>query len=801
QVGRDEASLLFADVAEQLSSMPGHTRIRSTRPVRSPETTSAMASESTSPDDDRSHVDATVSPPPRPSPPSVSTQETGGSSDIGDSTATPPVQEVPENGMTASTIRAITDDDRPIPVWQVADHEKESEGPQLHDGPPGPPRFPHELDDSLAKKVDNERVASRAFENRLQHEVVGPREQAAQETGDSTVGDCTAAPILQEEVTQGGTTASTIRSMNDDDPPVPLLQVADHENETEGPQLHDGPPGPQYSLSEFDDSLAKSIENEFEQHSSNHPCDNSSTVHSTTGAPVANAAAEGPPMGGGVEEGRASSGGSTPLTSPLTEAATEAVGLHSALSERSTFVAEAWVEYPEVMPGRGIVYEAETIEPQMPIVLPFYRRKGLACFLVAMFLLAVGIATAMQLFNKSDRSNDGEELTVTDSPKSSNSPTASNIPIKKQAGYPTTAQAYQGKLQAPDGAAFDEFGGSVAIYGDTIVVGAEEDDDNGMRSGSAYVFVWSGKEWTHQAKLLAPDGAAYDFFGHSVAIYRDSIVVSAYWDGDNGSISGSAHVFFRSEDGEGWTHEAKLLAPDGAADDRFGNSVAIHGGTIVVGVTGDDDNGSAHVFVQSEKEWTHQAKLLAPDGAHSDSFGYSTAIYGDTIVVGARWDDANQYNSGSAHVFVRSGKEWIHQAKLLAPNGAAFDYFGNSVSIYEDTIVVGADGRGSAHVFVRSGEEWTHKAKLLAPDGAWFGGSVAIYGDVIVVSGSGSAHVFVRSGGEWTHETKLLAPDGAVDDKFGCSVSIYVDTLVVGANEDDNNKGSNSGSAYIFPVV
>ncbi|EJK44826.1 hypothetical protein THAOC_36604, partial [Thalassiosira oceanica] len=124
----------------------------------------------------------------------------------------------------------------------------------------------------------------------------------------------------------------------------------------------------------------------------------------------------------------------------------------------------------------------------------------------------------------------------------------------------------------------------------------------------------------------------------------------AYFNGN----SGSAHVFVRS--GEDWKHQAKVLAPDGAAGDYFGASVAIYGDTIVVGAWYDDDNGSssgsAHVFARSGEEWTHQAKLLAPDGAAGDVFGRRFAIYENSIVVVAQYDDDNGYGSGSAHVFV-----------------------------------------------------------------------------------------------------------------------------------------------------
>ena len=162
------------------------------------------------------------------------------------------------------------------------------------------------------------------------------------------------------------------------------------------------------------------------------------------------------------------------------------------------------------------------------------------------------------------------------------------------------------KLTASDGAASDYFGDSVAIDGDTLVVGARYDDDNGSASGSVYVFIHSGIIWTQQAKLTASDGAADDRFGSSVAIDGDTIVVGALLNDDNGTDSGTAYVFTRS--GTTWTQQAKLTASDGALDDEFGQSVAIAGDTIVVGADRDDDNGNrqwiAYVFTRSGTAWT-----------------------------------------------------------------------------------------------------------------------------------------------------------------------------------------------------
>jgi FG-GAP repeat len=373
------------------------------------------------------------------------------------------------------------------------------------------------------------------------------------------------------------------------------------------------------------------------------------------------------------------------------------------------------------------------------------------------------------------------------------------------------------KLTATGATAGDEFGGSVAVSGDTIVVGARWNDDAGIDSGSAYVFVRSGLTWTQQQKLTATDAAAGDRFGGSVAISGDRVVVGAQWDGDAGDASGSAYVFVRS--GTTWDEEDKLTATDAAAGDRFGRSVAISEDTVVVGALWDDDagdaSGSAYVFVRSGTTWPEEDKLAATDAAAGDEFGRSVSVSGNIAVVGAWLDDDAGIDSGSAYVFVRSGTTWTEEDKLIATDGASGDEFGVSVSVSGDTAVVGAPHNdspafrsGSAYVFVRSGTTWTEEDKLAATDGAsddHFGESVAVSGDTVVVGApfheatgyhQGSAYVFVRSGTTWSPQKKLTATDAAARDELGVSVSVSGDTVVMGSRLDDD-KGESSGSAYV----
>jgi hypothetical protein len=391
------------------------------------------------------------------------------------------------------------------------------------------------------------------------------------------------------------------------------------------------------------------------------------------------------------------------------------------------------------------------------------------------------------------------------------------------------------KLTASDGASYDEFGRSASISGDTIVVGANGDDDNGSRSGSAYVFgrdQGAADTWGHVSKLTASDGASYDYFGWSVSISGDTVVVGAYGDDDNASGSGSAYVFGRDQGGaDAWGQVAKLTASDGASYHQFGRSASISGDTVVVGAYGDDDNGSrsgsAYVFDRNHEAWGQVTKLTASDGASYHQFGSSVSISGNTVVVGANGDDDNGSQSGSAYVFGRDqggGDAWGQVAKLTASDGASSDVFGSSVSICGDTVVVGAyldddngADSGSAYVFGRDlggTDAWGQVAKQPAPlaltaRGDLFGSSVAADGDTVVVgangdddngSDSGSAYVFSRDqdgADAWGQVAKLTAADGTSYDYFGISVSISGDTVVVGAYQDDDN-GSNSGSAYIF---
>ena len=376
-----------------------------------------------------------------------------------------------------------------------------------------------------------------------------------------------------------------------------------------------------------------------------------------------------------------------------------------------------------------------------------------------------------------------------------------------------TTWSQQQKLTASDAQNSDRFGCDVEIDGDTVVIGAQLDDS---QAGAAYVFTRSGTTWSQQQKLVASTRINYDQFGGAVAINGDTIVVGALFEDSGGSNSGTAYVFTRS--GTTWSQQQKIQASDAQAADRFGYTVCIDGDTVVAGATYEDaggtEAGAAYVYTRSGTTWTQQQKLVASDAQAGDKFGIDVAISGNTIVVGAVEEDTGGSNAGAAYVFTRSGTTWTQQQKLVASDAAVDDYFGKHVAIEGDTIAVGAYGEGgnnvgAAYIFTRSGTTWTQQAKLIASDAQgsdYFGWSVDISGNTVVVgawgedtegSSAGAVYSFTRSGTTWTQQQKIVASDADSSDYFGQRVNVSGEVLVVGAPGEDAG-GSQAGAAYVF---
>ena len=415
---------------------------------------------------------------------------------------------------------------------------------------------------------------------------------------------------------------------------------------------------------------------------------------------------------------------------------------------------------------------------------------------------------------------------------------------------------------------------------DSAATGANgnEADNSAQLSGAVYVFIKSGSTWVQQAYLKASNSEAFDSFGTNVAISGDTVVVGASGEDsatmlnptDNTlSQSGAAYVFTRN--GTTWSQEAYLKASNPGSGDQFGRAVAIHGDTVVIGARSEDSNatgvngngadnsagasGAAYVFVRQLGSWSEEAYLKASNSELGDNFGSAVAISGDTIVVGSREDSAatgvngdqsdnSASAAGAAYVFTRSGTTWSQEAYLKASNTEGSDGFGEALAIAGDTIVVGATGEkstatgvdgnqadnglsgaGAAYVFSRTGTTWGQEAYLKASShsfpGGFFGGSVAIAGERVVVGAdqqpvpganikTGAAYTFVRTGTTWASEDELVAPNPDAGDGFGFAVAISGSTVIVSAPAEDgsatgvdgpfDDNGDSTGAAYTFEV-
>lgn len=413
-------------------------------------------------------------------------------------------------------------------------------------------------------------------------------------------------------------------------------------------------------------------------------------------------------------------------------------------------------------------------------------------------------------------------------------PGAGAVYVFVRTGETWTQQAY---LKASNTGAGDGFGNSVALSGDTLAVGAiledgsaagidgDQADDGALDSGAVYVFVRTGTTWAQQAYLKASHPGADDLFGHRIALSGDTLVVGASGESssatgvdgdeadDSAPFSGAAYVFVR--EGATWIQQAYLKASNTLAVGQFGSGIAISGDTLAVaaigdssaatGVDGDQDDvsaefaGAVYVFVRDGKTWVQQAYVKPSNTEAFDLFGFSVALSGDTLAVGATGEssaatgtdgdpfDEGATSAGAVYVFVRHGATWNQQAYVKASNTGTGDNFGASVALSGDTLAVGANGEASSSMGV-GGDQ--------ADDAAPFAGAV---------------YLFVRMGTRWTQQAYVKASNTGSPDVFGSSLALSGGTLAVGAPlESSGATGVNpvdgqaddsvprSGAVYVF---
>jgi hypothetical protein len=344
----------------------------------------------------------------------------------------------------------------------------------------------------------------------------------------------------------------------------------------------------------------------------------------------------------------------------------------------------------------------------------------------------------------------------------------------------------------PNALSGDQFGKSVSISGNYAIVGAHNDDVEGnSNQGSASIFRFNGEQWEFMQLLTDPGGAASDLFGISVALSGDYAVVGAsFADIGVNTDQGAACVFHF--DGTNWVFVERLTDPAGAADDNFGFSVAISSSFIIAGAYGGDvsftDQGTASIFQFDGSNWIFFQQLTHPVAAADDLFGRSVSISGNTLIVGAYFDDVATMNQGSALIFQFDGSAWVYTQLLTDPSGAANDNFGNSVSISGDHLIVGIQSddatvtnQGSVLMFHYNGTGWEPGEQLFDQSpatGEQFGNHVCISGNYAIVGESGdqmsrgSATIFQRVGLGWQRLQYITDPAIRLNDAFGSSTGI-----------------------------
>ncbi|MCF8307023.1 MAG: IPT/TIG domain-containing protein [Ignavibacteriales bacterium] len=408
----------------------------------------------------------------------------------------------------------------------------------------------------------------------------------------------------------------------------------------------------------------------------------------------------------------------------------------------------------------------------------------------------------------------------------------------------TTAGNYFEEVQkvlASDAQAGDNFGAAISVFGNTAIVGAPYENGD---VGAAYLYLRNQNtenEWTQVKKLTASSPQLAAYFGNSVHISGDFAVVGSPYEDAGGNNTGAAYLYYRNQGGvNNWGEVKKITASDAQADDNLGASVSLSGDYLIVSADGEDtfgsNSGAAYLYYRNQggdNNWGEVKKITAFDAQSNANFGISVSLSGEYAVVGAFRESSGGNQAGAAYLFYRNEggvNNWGQIKKLAASDAQSGDLFGRSVSITGEYAVIGALGEaaggsyaGAAYLYSRHKggvNNWGEVKKITASDAQgndYFGGSVSISGDYIVVGASGedgtifdngAAYIYYRNTGgseNWGEILKITASDVQWADKFGSAVSISGDYVIVGSPEHDAG-GSNAGAAYIFvnqalPVV
>ena len=374
------------------------------------------------------------------------------------------------------------------------------------------------------------------------------------------------------------------------------------------------------------------------------------------------------------------------------------------------------------------------------------------------------------------------------------------------------------KLIPLDGESEDRFGVSVSTWEDYVVVGAPNDDDNGGNSGAVYLFKSINNSWIQEVKLVASDLSPESNFGSSVSIHNDAILIGAPFDSENGEQSGAAYIF--RYDGFQWVEEAKIFPNISSDFAWFGGSVTLNEEFAIISAGQDSENGNGsgavYIYKKIGFDWVEEVKLMASDGQPGDFFGVRISYFDNFLIIGASHDDDNGENSGAAYIFEYEEPNWIEKEKITASDAMEGARFGWSVSINNGRAIVGAhrddsngEDSGAAYLYEFDNIEWGEVGKILSSDnsqGDNFGRSVSFFKQYIVVSAAGLFnpdsftgvfYLYLNNGGEIEEISKISPTDGEDGDLFG-GILYSNDSLIIVGASGANPNGDNSGAAYIY---
>ncbi|MEM7799582.1 MAG: hypothetical protein AAF633_10360 [Chloroflexota bacterium] len=380
----------------------------------------------------------------------------------------------------------------------------------------------------------------------------------------------------------------------------------------------------------------------------------------------------------------------------------------------------------------------------------------------------------------------------------------------------TGSYTSEGSLTPNDFAAGDRFGYAVDIDGDYAAVGAFAADGRRPRSGLVYIFRDSGSGWVPSGYIQASDGVQDDRFGFAVSLDWPYIAIGASSDDNGGNDAGSVYIYEYEASGNAWNFRTTIVPNDLSQEARFGFSVDLDDGNLIVGAPFDDlqagnEAGSAYVYSGSGASWSRVDKITAFDAAGGDRFGWGVAISEGTAIVGSLYEDSSAQDAGSAYLYTLENNSLAFDEKITPSDGAQGDLFGRSVDIQGDTAAVGAMNGSQVYIFDRGPSGWS-ETKILAPSGTagkLFGFNLDFEDDMLAVgtighdsvrgNDAGKVYVFHKADDAWPLIGEFIQSVGSNGDHLGASVALSGETVISGADFADRF-GDDSGDVFLKEV-